>query len=138
MRFGSITCIFEAPPWHLYMINRRWHISITQLTCLYMYILRILSRTLRNLWGTKKQKWRNITRFFSLIIVALLTIKKKIFRLIIFKFVPASNTKTTDIVFFYYCSQKNKNILKNLLLICSTFYRGVKVNAYAIFLKFVT
>lgn len=128
MRFGSIRCIFKALPWHLYMTNRRGHISITQLT--WLYILRISSRTLRNLWGTKKQKSRNITRFFLLTIVALLTIKKKIFRFIIFKLVPASNTTTTDMGFFTIVHRISKIFL---LLLCSSFYRGFKVNAYAIF-----
>lgn len=78
----------------------------------------------------KKAKIKKCHSIFLLIIVALLTIKKKILRFIIFKLVPASNTMTTDMGFFTIVHR----ILKIfLLLLCSTFYRGFKVNAYAIF-----
>lgn len=78
----------------------------------------------------KKAKIKKCHSIFLLIIVALLTIKKKILRFIIFKLVPASNTMTTDMGFFTIVHR----ILKIfLLLLCSPFYRGFKVNAYAIF-----
>lgn len=77
----------------------------------------------------KKAKIKKCHSIFLLIIVALLTIKK-IFRFIIFKLIPASNTMTTDMGFFTIVHR----ILKIfLLLLCSPFYRGFKVNAYAIF-----